>query len=218
MSRPALDKPARRQDQSVWPEPGVASVLGRVPGSHVDAQGNNRITPDGGFEDLVPDNIVALECPAGTCVITDGRILHSGGLRTADGWRLAQRAAYNRGHMRQQENPCACAPVSLCRKQDAPPLTGDARGADLFPPEFYDKCSPKLRALLGWESHYGFGMTDGRTPESPHCAVQVGELSLSRPEELKQEFSVLQPEDGWGRGFVALQHGGPAGAAATSKL
>ena len=59
---------------------------------------------------------------------------------------------------------------------------------------------------------------DGRTPESPHCAVPVGELSLSRPEELKQEFSVLQPEDGWGRGFVALQHGGPAGAAATSKL
>ena len=218
MSRPALDKPARRQDQSVWPEPGVASVLGRVPGSHVDAQGNNRITPDGGFEDLVPDNIVALECPAGTCVITDGRILHSGGLRTADGWRLAQRAAYNRGHMRQQENPCACAPVSLCRKQDAPPLTGDARGADLFPPEFYDKCSPKLRALLGWESHYGFGMTDGRTPESPHCAVQVGELSLSRPEELKQEFSVLQPEDGWGRGFMALQHGEPAGSPASSKL
>ena len=48
--------------------------------------------------------------------------------------------------------------------------------------------------------------------------MPVGELSLSRPEELKQEFSVLQPEDGWGRGFVALQHGGPAGAAATSKL
>ena len=30
MSRHALDKPARRQDQSVSPEPGVASVLGRV--------------------------------------------------------------------------------------------------------------------------------------------------------------------------------------------
>ena len=25
-----------------------------VPGSHVDEQGNNRVTPQGGFEDLVP--------------------------------------------------------------------------------------------------------------------------------------------------------------------
>ena len=193
-------------------------MLGRVPGSHVTDEGNNRITPDGGFEDLVPGNIVALTCPAGTCVITDGRILHSGGLRTADGWRLAQRAAYNRGHMRQQENPCACAPVALPQARCFAAHRQRARGADLFPPEFYDKCTPKLRALLGWESHYGFGMTDGRTPESPHCAVQVGELSLSRPEELKQEFSVLQPEDGWGRGFMALQHGEPAGSPASSRL
>lgn len=49
-----------------------------VPGSHVDEHGNNRVTPDGGFEGLVPGNLVALTCPAGTCVITDGRILHSG--------------------------------------------------------------------------------------------------------------------------------------------
>ena len=79
----------------------------------------------------------------------------------------------------------------------------------LSPPEFYDTCSVKLRALLGWEPHYGFGMVDGRTPEAPHCAVPVGELSLSRPDELKQKFSALERPDAYGRGFLQTPYSEP---------
>jgi ectoine hydroxylase-related dioxygenase (phytanoyl-CoA dioxygenase family) len=136
-----------------------------VPGSHRDAAGNNLVRPDSAFEELADERIVALCAPPGCAVLTDSRLLHSGGKRTAPGHRLASRILYARAMMRQQENQLACVPQTLI-----------------------DQASPKLRGLLGFKPYYGLGMVDGNAIDPATPAVPIGELSMSRPEEFDQDF------------------------------
>ena len=49
-----------------------------VPGSHIDADGNNKVRPGVAFEKMAENQLLALTAPAGTCVLTDSRLLHSG--------------------------------------------------------------------------------------------------------------------------------------------
>ena len=108
---------------------------------------------------------MALTAPAGTCLITDSRILHSGGARTATGTRYASRILYGRGMMRQQENQLAC-----------------------ISDEMLESLSPKLRQLVGFKPYRGLGMIDGNSIDPQKPKVPIGELSLSRPEEFQQDF------------------------------
>uniref|UniRef100_A0A7S0FZQ7 Phytanoyl-CoA dioxygenase family protein n=1 Tax=Pyrodinium bahamense TaxID=73915 RepID=A0A7S0FZQ7_9DINO len=132
-----------------------------LPGSHADKTGANVVTPETDPHELIrrsPHGIVSLTAPAGTCFVSDGRLIHAGAPRKAPGLRLGNNAYYCRSTQRQQENPY----VSFCALEEA---------------------SPKLRRLLGFE-RLGFGMRHyrhgGRVP--------VGELSMSRPEEFSQDF------------------------------
>ena len=136
-----------------------------VPGSHRDAAGRNKVRPEAAFEKMAEERIVALTAPAGCCLLTDSRLLHSGGKRTASGTRLASRILYARGMMRQQENQLASVPR-----------------------EIIDAASPKLKGLVGFKPHYGLGMVDGNTIDPARPRVHVGELSMSRPEEFDQDF------------------------------
>ena len=108
---------------------------------------------------------MALTAPAGTCLVTDSRVLHSGGKRTQPGTRLASRILYARPEMRQQETQLAC-------------LT-DAELAAL---------SPKLKGLVGFRTFSGLGMVDGNTTDPDKPVTPIGELSLSRPASLNADF------------------------------
>ena len=44
--------------------------------------------------------LVAICAPPGTCIVTDTRVLHCGGKRTASGTRYAMRCHYNRHYIR----------------------------------------------------------------------------------------------------------------------
>ena len=73
-----------------------------VPGSHRAASGATRFHQGA---DLVPfvdgePGLVAICAPPGTCILTDTRVLHCGGRRTAPGTRYAMRCHYNRHFMR----------------------------------------------------------------------------------------------------------------------
>jgi ectoine hydroxylase-related dioxygenase (phytanoyl-CoA dioxygenase family) len=136
-----------------------------VPGSHRDALGRNLVRPDTDYERLAEERIVALTAPAGTCLVTDSRVLHSGGKRTLPGTRLASRILYARPEMRQQETQLAC-------------LT-DAE---------VDALSPKLKGLIGFRTFSGLGMVDGNTTDPAKARVPIGEMSLSRPETLTRDF------------------------------
>lgn len=136
-----------------------------VPGSHRDALGRNLVRPDTDYETLAADRIVALTAPAGSCLVTDSRVLHSGGKRTLPGTRLASRILYARPEMRQQETQLAC-------------LT-DAE---------VEALSPKLKGLIGFRTFSGLGMVDGNTTDPLKARVPIGEISLSRPETLTADF------------------------------
>jgi ectoine hydroxylase-related dioxygenase (phytanoyl-CoA dioxygenase family) len=136
-----------------------------VPGSHRDALGRNLVRPDSDYARLAEERIVALTAPAGTCLVTDSRVLHSGGKRTQPGTRLASRILYARPEMRQQETQLAC-------------LT-DAELAAL---------SPKLKGLVGFRTFSGLGMVDGNTTDPEKPVTPIGELSLSRPASLHADF------------------------------
>jgi ectoine hydroxylase-related dioxygenase (phytanoyl-CoA dioxygenase family) len=136
-----------------------------VPGSHRDASGANLVNPDDEYENLAKGKLKALTVPAGCAVLTDSRMLHSGGARSAAGTRLASRLLYIRGFMRQQENQLAA-----------------------MTDEMLDSLSPKLKGLIGFKSHYGLGMVDGNSIDPSKPKIQVGELSMSRPEEFEQDF------------------------------
>ena len=136
-----------------------------VPGSHREASGRNCIRADVDYEQLAEGRLMALTAPAGTCALTDSRLLHSGGARTASGTRLASRMLYARGMMRQQENQLACV-------------------SD----EILDNMSSKLKGLIGFKPYYGLGMVDGNAIDPDKPKVHVGELSMSRPGEFDQDF------------------------------
>jgi len=136
-----------------------------VPGSHRDASGLNKIRPETDFEKLADNNLVALTAPAGCCVLTDSRLLHSGGKRTAPGSRFAMRSLYLRGMMRQQENQFLSVPD-----------------------EILEQVSAKLKALMGYKPYNGFGMVDGNVVDPARPKVHVAELSMKRPGEFEQDF------------------------------
>lgn len=143
-----------------------------VPGSHRDAAGNNLVRPDTAFERLADERIVSVTAPPGCAILTDSRVLHSGGMRTAPGTRLASRILYGRGMMRQQENQLAC-----------------------MSDEVLAACSPKLKSLLGFKTYYGLGMVEGNAIDPVKPKIHVGELSMSRPDEFAQDFDWKYSED-----------------------
>lgn len=136
-----------------------------VPGSHREASGRNKVRPDVAYEKMAEERLVALTAPAGSCLLTDSRVLHSGGMRSAPGTRLASRILYARGMMRQQENQLASVPQ-----------------------EIIDAASLKLKGLIGFKPHYGLGMVDGNTIDPARPKVHVAELSMSHPEDFDQDF------------------------------
>ena len=73
-----------------------------VPGSHRFAGGATRFHEGADLVGLVDGEpgLVAICAPPGTCIITDTRVLHCGGRRTAPGTRYAMRCHYNRHFMR----------------------------------------------------------------------------------------------------------------------
>ena len=73
-----------------------------VPGSHRQANGATSFRNDADLLQLVngEPGLVAVCAPAGTCILTDTRILHCGGRRTAPGTRFAMRCHYNRHFIR----------------------------------------------------------------------------------------------------------------------
>ena len=67
-------------------------------GSHRDLSGDTLFTEEADVMSLVdgesensPSGLVAVCAPPGPCMLTDTRILHSGGRRTAEGTRYAMR-------------------------------------------------------------------------------------------------------------------------------
>ena len=73
-----------------------------VPGSHRSASGATAFHDGADLVALVDGEpgLVAIDAPPGTCIITDTRVLHCGGERTAPGTRYAMRCHYNRYFLR----------------------------------------------------------------------------------------------------------------------
>lgn len=73
-----------------------------VPGSHRTPEGHTLFEPGTNLLELVDEEpgLVAICAPAGTCIITDTRVLHCGGRRTASGTRYGMRCHYNRHFIR----------------------------------------------------------------------------------------------------------------------
>ena len=73
-----------------------------VPGSHRSASGATAFHDGADLVALVDGEpgLVAVQAPPGTCIITDTRVLHCGGERTAPGTRYAMRCHYNRYFLR----------------------------------------------------------------------------------------------------------------------
>lgn len=69
----------------------------------------------------------------------------------------------------------------------------DAAGHNLVRPdtayeELADERIVSLCALLGFKPYYGLGMVDGNAIDPAIAKVPIGELSMSRPDELEQDF------------------------------
>ena len=73
-----------------------------VPGSHRNSDGATRFRDGADLVRLVDGEpgLVAICAPPGTCILTDTRVLHCGGRRTAPGTRYAMRCHYNRHFLR----------------------------------------------------------------------------------------------------------------------
>ncbi len=73
-----------------------------VPGSHRSSDGQTLFTAGADLMQLVngTPGLVAVCAPAGSCILTDTRILHCGGRRTAPGTRYGMRCHYNRHFIR----------------------------------------------------------------------------------------------------------------------
>ena len=73
-----------------------------VPGSHRTASGATSFHDGADLLRMVDGEpgLVAICAPPGTCILTDTRVLHGGGRRTAEGTRYAMRCHYNRHYIR----------------------------------------------------------------------------------------------------------------------
>lgn len=104
-----------------------------VPGSHRSASGATTFHDGADLVRLVnaEPGLVAICAPPGTCVLTDTRVLHGGGLRTAPGTRYAMRCHYNRWFVRA--------------------LHEQASVNHHVPDAVYAKLSPRLKQMMGIE-------------------------------------------------------------------
>lgn len=102
-----------------------------VPGSHRTAGGATSFHDGADLLRLVDGEpgIVAVCAPPGTCILTDTRILHCGGRRTAPGTRYAMRCHYNRHFMRALHEQ-STANVHV-------------------PDDVYEVLSPRLKQMMG---------------------------------------------------------------------
>lgn len=102
-----------------------------VPGSHRSADGANRFHAGADLMRLVDGEpgLVAICSPPGSCILTDTRILHCGGRRTAPGTRYAMRCHYNRYFLRTLHEQ-STANVHV-------------------PDDVYELLSPRLKQMMG---------------------------------------------------------------------
>jgi len=102
-----------------------------VPGSHRTAGGATNFHDGADLLRLVDGEpgMVAVCAPPGTCILTDTRILHCGGRRTAPGTRYAMRCHYNRHFMRALHEQ-STANVHV-------------------PDDVYEVLSPRLKQMMG---------------------------------------------------------------------
>ena len=104
-----------------------------VPGSHRTASGATTFHDGANLVRLVEGEpgLVAVCAPPGTCILTDTRVLHGGGLRTAPGTRYAMRCHYNRWFVRA--------------------LHEQASVNHHVPDSVYELLSPRLKQMMGIE-------------------------------------------------------------------
>ena len=102
-----------------------------VPGSHRTASGANCFQDGADLLRLVDADmgLVAICAPPGTCILTDTRVLHGGGQRTAPGTRYAMRCHYNRHFIR--------------------PLHEQSTANVHVPNDVYEKLSQRLKQMMG---------------------------------------------------------------------
>ena len=102
-----------------------------VPGSHRTASGATSFHDGADLRRMVDGEpgLVAVSAPPGTCILTDTRILHCGGRRTAPGTRYAMRCHYNRHFMRALHEQSS-ANVHV-------------------PDDVYEVLSPRLKQMMG---------------------------------------------------------------------
>ena len=102
-----------------------------VPGSHRTASGAASFHDGADLLRMVDGDpgLVAICAPPGTCILTDTRVLHGGGRRTAEGTRYAMRCHYNRHYIRALHEQST---------------------ANLHVPEdVYGLLSPRLKQMMG---------------------------------------------------------------------
>lgn len=104
-----------------------------VPGSHRTASGATNFHDGADLVKFVEGEpgLVAVCAPPGTCILTDTRVLHGGGLRTAPGTRYAMRCHYNRWFVRA--------------------LHEQASVNHHVPDSVYEKLTPRLKQMMGIE-------------------------------------------------------------------
>ena len=101
-----------------------------VPGSHRTAGGATRFRDGADLRHLVDaEGLVAICAPPGACILTDTRVLHCGGRRSAPGTRYAMRCHYNRHFIR--------------------PLHEQSSANLHVPEDVYDQLSPRLKQMMG---------------------------------------------------------------------
>ena len=128
-----------------------------VPGSHRYASGANTFSIGTDLLSLMDreeHGLVAVCAPPGTCMLTDTRMLHCGGRRTAPGCRYAMRVHYNRGFIR--------------------PLHEQSSQNLHIPDHIYEQhFTPRLKAMMGVEQYNKGQLLDGTED------VPLGELSMA---------------------------------------
>jgi ectoine hydroxylase-related dioxygenase (phytanoyl-CoA dioxygenase family) len=102
-----------------------------VPGSHRTESGATSFHDRADLVQLLDaePGLVAICAPPGTCILTDTRVLHCGGRRTAPGTRYAMRCHYNRHFIRALHEQSS-ANVHV-------------------PDSVYAKLSPRLKKMMG---------------------------------------------------------------------
>jgi ectoine hydroxylase-related dioxygenase (phytanoyl-CoA dioxygenase family) len=132
-----------------WPFPLVANIMWMLDGFHPD-NGATRVVPGSHLlgrgpemTDMADPKTTAVEAPAGTALVFDGRLWHQTGANvTADERRFGVLSYYCRPFIRQQENWF----VSI------DPAVREA--------------NPELHQLLGYDNYLSLGMIDGMPRDS----------------------------------------------------